>query len=109
MRRIYPSARDKILDATERVILRDGPSGVTVDAVLAESGMSKGGFFHHFATKTALLGGLLERLSRAIASMAPPSMRGDTAATRGACSTPLRPAPIRAIICKNSTFRAMVI
>lgn len=77
MRRIYPSARDKILDATERVILRDGPSGVTVDAVLAESGMSKGGFFHHFATKTALLGGLLERLSRAIASMAAPSMRGD--------------------------------
>lgn len=77
MRRIYPSARGKILDATERVILRDGPSGVTVDAVLAESGMSKGGFFHHFATKTALLGGLLERLSRAIASMAAPSMRGD--------------------------------
>lgn len=77
MRRIYPSARDKILDATERVILRDGPSGVTVDAVLAESGMSKGGFFHHFATKTALLGGLLERLSRDIASMAAPSMRGD--------------------------------
>lgn len=77
MPRIYPSARDKILDATERVILRDGPNGVTVDAVLAESGMSKGGFFHHFPNKAALLGGLLERLSRAVATLAAPSMRGD--------------------------------
>lgn len=77
MPRVYSSARDKILDATERVILRDGPHRVSVDAVLAESGMSKGGFFHHFPNKAALLGGLLERLSRAVAAMAAPSMRGD--------------------------------
>jgi AcrR family transcriptional regulator len=76
--RVYSSARDKILDATERVILRDGPHGVSVDAVLAESGMSKGGFFHHFPTKAALLGGLLERLSRAVAATAAASMRGDS-------------------------------
>jgi len=44
--------------------------------VLAESGMSKGGFFHHFPTKAALLGGLLERLSRAVAATAAASMRG---------------------------------
>jgi hypothetical protein len=30
MPRVYSSARDKILDATERVILRDGPHGVSV-------------------------------------------------------------------------------
>jgi AcrR family transcriptional regulator len=78
MPRVYSSARDKILDATERVILRDGPHGVSVDAVLAESGMSKGGFFHHFPTKAALLGGLLERLSRAVAATAAVSMRGDS-------------------------------
>jgi len=76
--RIYRSARNKILDATERVILRDGPHGVSVDAVLAESGMSKGGFFHHFPTKAALLAGLLERLSRAVAATAATSMRGDS-------------------------------
>jgi AcrR family transcriptional regulator len=76
MPRVYSSARNKILDATERVILRDGPHGVSVDAVLAESGMSKGGFFHHFPTKAALLGGLLERLSRAVAATAATSMRG---------------------------------
>ena len=78
MPRVYSGARDKILDATERVILRDGPHGVSVDAVLAESGMSKGGFFHHFPTKAALLGGLLERLSRAVAATAASSMRADS-------------------------------
>jgi AcrR family transcriptional regulator len=77
MPRVYSSARDKILDATERVILRDGPNDVSVDAVLAESGMSKGGFFHHFPNKAALLGGLLERLSRAVATTAAASTRGD--------------------------------
>ena len=78
MPRVYSSARDKILAATERVILRDGPHGVSVDAVLAESGMSKGGFFHHFPTKAALLGELLERLSPAAAATAAASMRGDS-------------------------------
>jgi AcrR family transcriptional regulator len=78
MPRVYSSARDKILDATERVILRDGPRGVSVDAVLAESGVSKGGFFHHFPTKAALLTGLLERLSRSVEAIAAASMRGDS-------------------------------
>src|SRR5262245_18740639 len=78
MPRVYPSARDKILDATERVIPRDGPRGVSVDAVLAESGMSKGGFFHHFPTKAALLAGLLERLSRSVEAIAAASIRGDS-------------------------------
>ena len=78
MPRVYSSARDKILDATERVILRYGPQGVSVDAVLAESGVSKGGFFHHFPTKAALLAGLLERLSCSVEAIAAASMRGDS-------------------------------
>lgn len=60
MPRVYSSSRSAILDATERVILRDG--SVSVDAVLAEAGVSKGGFFHHFKSKEALLGALTERL-----------------------------------------------
>ena len=78
MPRVYSSARDKILDAAERVILRDGPRGVSVDAVLAESGVSKGGFFHHFPTKATLLAGLLERLSCSVEAIAAASMRGDS-------------------------------
>jgi AcrR family transcriptional regulator len=77
MARVYSNARDKILDATEKVILRDGPQGVSIDAVLVESGMSKGGFFHHFPSKAALLGGLLERLLAVVAAQAAASMQGD--------------------------------
>lgn len=66
MARIYPSARNKILDAAERVILRDGLNGVSVDAVLRKAGISKGGFFHHFASKGALLAAVTERLAAAV-------------------------------------------
>jgi AcrR family transcriptional regulator len=66
--RTYPSSKSKILDATERVILRDGSKGLSLDAVLREAGVSKGGFFHHFATKDALLAALTERLSGAVAA-----------------------------------------
>jgi AcrR family transcriptional regulator len=60
--RVYANARDKILDAAERILLRDGLLGLSVDAVLAEAKLSKGGFFYHFATKEALLAAIFERL-----------------------------------------------
>jgi AcrR family transcriptional regulator len=61
--RTYPSARGRILDATERVLLRDGLLGLSVDAVLREARVSKGGFFHHFPSKDTLLAALCTRLS----------------------------------------------
>jgi len=60
--RIYASARDKILDAAERILLEAGLLGLSIDAVVKGAAISKGGFFYHFATKEALLGALLERL-----------------------------------------------
>lgn len=63
MPRSYPSARERILDGAERVILRDGLGRFSVDAVLVEAKISKGGFFHHFATKDALLCAITERLT----------------------------------------------
>jgi AcrR family transcriptional regulator len=60
--RVYTSARERILDACERVILRDGLGGLSIDAVIAEAKLSKGGFFHHFASKDELLGAVTERL-----------------------------------------------
>jgi AcrR family transcriptional regulator len=78
MPRVYKSSKGKILDAAERLIVRDGPRAVTVDAVLAESGVSKGGFFHHFPTKEALLSALLERLSADVAQRADSRLAGDT-------------------------------
>lgn len=57
-----PDTRSAILDATETVIVRDGARRTTIDAVVAESGFSKGGVLYHFPSKSALLQGLVERL-----------------------------------------------
>lgn len=57
-----PSKRDQLLDATGRVVRRDGTNGLTLDAVAAEAGVSKGGLLYHFETKEALVRALIERL-----------------------------------------------
>ncbi|WAS90659.1 TetR/AcrR family transcriptional regulator [Nannocystis punicea] len=62
--RTYESARERILDAAQRLILERGMSRLSVDAVITEVGLSKGGFFHHFKTKNDLILALLDRLVR---------------------------------------------
>jgi AcrR family transcriptional regulator len=56
-----PSKRTQLLDAAIVVIRRDGASALTLDAVAAEAGVSKGGVLYHFASKRALIDGLLGR------------------------------------------------
>lgn len=56
------SKRDQLLAATGRVVRRDGTDGLTLDAVAAEAGVSKGGLLYHFETKEALVRALIERL-----------------------------------------------
>jgi AcrR family transcriptional regulator len=55
------SRRDQLLDAAIAVIRRDGAIALTLDAVAAEAGLSKGGVLYHFASKRALIDGLLGR------------------------------------------------
>lgn len=50
-----------ILDAAERVALRDGVGHVTLDAVAKEAGLSKSGLIHHYPSKDALIGALVRR------------------------------------------------
>jgi AcrR family transcriptional regulator len=57
-----PSARDRVLDAYETLLIEAGPAGATLDAVAAEAQLSKGGLLYHFASKDALVAGLLARL-----------------------------------------------
>ena len=57
-----PSARDRVLDAYETLLIEAGPAAATLDAVAAGAGVSKGGLLYHFASKDALAGGLLVRL-----------------------------------------------
>lgn len=53
----------KIMDAAERIIVREGVLHLTLDAVAAEAGMSKGGLLYHFPTKDALIQGMVEHLT----------------------------------------------
>lgn len=50
-----PSKRQSILHAAAAIAGRDGVAAVTLDAVAAEAGVSKGGLLYHFPTKNALI------------------------------------------------------
>lgn len=53
--------RARLLDAAGAVIRRDGPQALTLDAVAAQAGVSKGGLLYHFKSKRELLDGLVDR------------------------------------------------
>ena len=53
--------RAKLLDAASAVIRRDGPQALTLDAVAAQAGVSKGGLLYHFRSKRELLDALVAR------------------------------------------------
>ena len=59
--------RTRILDAAEAIVRANGVAGLTLDAAARGAGVSKGGLLYHFASKEALLTGLLARLSAFIA------------------------------------------
>ena len=63
------SSKKAILEAAERVILRQGLAGTTIEAVAAEAGMSKGGLFYHFARKKDLLLQLMEKYEEEFVSL----------------------------------------
>jgi AcrR family transcriptional regulator len=71
--------RGQLFDAAERVLLRDGPGGLTSRAVTAEAGVSKGVLHRHFADFDAFLTELaLDRIAR---------IGGQAAALRAAAGT----------------------
>ena len=49
-----PSAREKLLEAGVKLVRRQGFSGTSVDQLCREAGVTKGAFFHHFASKELL-------------------------------------------------------
>lgn len=57
-----PSTRDRLLDALEKLLLTRGLAQVTLEAVAADAGVSKGGLLYHFPSKEALLAGMVRRL-----------------------------------------------
>lgn len=57
-----PNTSAIILDAAERVVARDGSRRLTIDAVVQESGFSKGGVLYNFPSKQALIEGMVARM-----------------------------------------------
>ncbi|KQR52701.1 transcriptional regulator [Leifsonia sp. Leaf336] len=57
------SARDRILDAFEDLLAEQSERAATLEAVAARAGVSKGGLLYHFASKDALVDGVLERFA----------------------------------------------
>ncbi len=56
------NTRDRILDSLQDILVGEGYSAVTLEAVARDAGVSKGGLLYHFPSKTAMLTGLIERL-----------------------------------------------
>ncbi|MFI7701517.1 TetR/AcrR family transcriptional regulator [Nonomuraea sp. NPDC049480] len=71
--------REQLFDAAERVLLRDGASGLTSRAVTAEAGVAKGVLHRHFEDFDAFLGELVQgRIAR---------LEGQASALRGSAGT----------------------
>ncbi|WP_210529938.1 TetR/AcrR family transcriptional regulator [Rubellimicrobium arenae] len=70
-RKKQPEAvRRALLDAAARIAVEQGAPGITVQAVAEAAGVTKGGLFHHFPNKQALIEAMfadvLEQLDREI-------------------------------------------
>lgn len=92
--------RDRLLNAAEAVVAARGVSALSLDAVAAEAGISKGGLLHHFRSKEALLVALVERMAAemhasfdAVVAAEPP---GPGRHSRGVIAWALHRAPERA-------------
>jgi len=51
---------EKILDVAARLFRERGVEGASVDDVMANAGLTRGGFYAHFRDKSALLGAAIE-------------------------------------------------
>lgn len=55
------SARERLLDAAEEAVLAKGFAATSIEELVAETGISKSGFFYHFKDKGALAKAIMER------------------------------------------------
>lgn len=53
--------RSQLLDAAEAIVAQEGARNLTLDAVAARSGISKGGLLYHFRSKEDLAAAMIER------------------------------------------------
>ncbi len=54
------ATRRSVLAAAAEIVVREGASHLTLDAVAERVGLSKGGLLHHFSTKDSLIAAMIE-------------------------------------------------
>lgn len=60
--------RNQLLDCAYELFFTKGFEDTTMADILASSGVSKGGFYHHFASKDELVFGIFDRMAAQIAA-----------------------------------------
>jgi AcrR family transcriptional regulator len=75
------STRAKIVTTARRLFATNGYEGTSTEAVLAESQVSRGALYHHFANKEALFAAVLEAVEEDITA--------ETARARGSTTDPV--------------------
>ncbi len=72
------SIKNAILEAAFEIIENGSSSQLTVDAVITRAGVSKGGFFHHFKSKEALLATMVDWLLQSFEQDLPTGVTPDS-------------------------------
>lgn len=57
----HSDTRERIIDAAEDVVIRDGVSKLTIEAAAHEAGVSKGGVLYHFPSRADLVTAMVRR------------------------------------------------
>ena len=55
---------ERVLNAAEEILVGQGYSSMTIEAVAKQAGISKGGLLYHYASKEDLIQGMVERMVR---------------------------------------------
>ena len=55
------NTRNRIMETAERIVLQKGFGGTSIDEVIGQAHITKGGFFYHFKGKNDLALGLIQR------------------------------------------------
>ncbi len=63
MARSGKPTRDKILAESKDLVFQYGFSGTSIDQILEKTGITKGAFFYHFKTKSALAKALIDEFA----------------------------------------------
>ena len=56
--------RLRLLQSARRLALENGLGAVSIEVVAAEAGVTKGGLFHHFPNKKALIDAVFQHMLR---------------------------------------------